>query len=617
MKVLLVTMPWHSLSYPSLALSILKRKAEIELPHVTVDQSYASLEFAEYVEALAPDPGWAVRYNSLGDTVFSGLGDWIFSSALKCKIAADLGEMRRAVLANGLDPAFVTRLHRIAPDFIERMANDVVQRNYDLVAFTSTFMQNAASLAAAKAIKARSPSTLIAMGGANCDGVQGTTLHRSFRFLDFVIRGEGERAFIGLLKAIEDDVEPTSVTGLCWRRADEDVVNADSGLLPITEMVEPNFWRYFETLAASPLRTYISPQLILEAARGCWWGEKHHCTFCGLNGSGMKFRSKDPHKVWHEIQAAVSTYKTLDVMMVDNIMDSRYVKTLLPKIAESDWDLRLHYEVKANLSPEDLRAFKRAKIEHIQPGIESLSTKVLRLMNKGTTGGQNVALLREAQNQNLTVSWNYLYGFPGEDEQDYLSVIAQMHNLVHLQPPSGAQRIAIERFSPLFNNPDLGVVKKLPAAFYKEIYALPEEVLQDLVFLFDAPQTGLRNDAEAKLQEAVARWRQEFNRSTLHAYETNGKLVIVDRRAGCVPRVHAFHTDFEIAGYLALEKSTTLSAVVRALETERITVDPNVAAQWWEDLRENGLVFVDGDRYTALATRDDPSNIRYDFGAAS
>jgi ribosomal peptide maturation radical SAM protein 1 len=330
----------------------------------------------------------------------------------------------------------------------------------------------------------------------------------------------------------------------------------------------------------------------------------------------MKFRSKDPHTVWHEIAAAVGAYKTLDVMMVDNIMDSRYVKALLPKIAQSDWDLRLHYEVKANLTPQDLRAFKGAKIEHIQPGIESLSTNVLRLMSKGTTGGQNVALLREAQNHNITVSWNYLYGFPGEDDEDYLSVVAQIHNLVHLQPPTGAQRIAVERFSPLFNNPALGVVRKRPAAFYNQIYDLPEEALQDLVFLFDAPPAGLRHEAEARLQEAVAQWRKDFDRSTLHAYETDGKLIVADRRAGRVPKIYAFHADFEIAGYLALEKSTTLSAVLRALDAERIAVDPDAVARWWDDLRENGLVFVDGDRYTALATRDDPSNIRFEFGAA-
>ena len=34
-----------------------------------------------------------------------------------------------------------------------------------------------------------------------------------------------------------------------------------------------------------------------ETARGCWWGERQHCTFCGLNGATMAFRSKTPERV--------------------------------------------------------------------------------------------------------------------------------------------------------------------------------------------------------------------------------------------------------------------------------------------------------------------------------
>lgn len=47
-----------------------------------------------------------------------------------------------------------------------------------------------------------------------------------------------------------------------------------------------------------PLQASFASLLVLEGARGCWWGEKHHCTFCGLNGSLMKFRSKPPKVLW-------------------------------------------------------------------------------------------------------------------------------------------------------------------------------------------------------------------------------------------------------------------------------------------------------------------------------
>ncbi len=616
MKVLLVTMPWHSLSYPSLALGILKNKAALQAPQVRVDECYASLRFAEYVFSLRPDPGWPVLYNTLSDTVFSGIGDWIFSSALNETNSWNAAKMERALRANDLDVEFANWLHGMTPHFIEKLATEIAAEAYDLVAFTTTFMQNAASIAAAREIKKRSPMTRIAMGGANCDAGQGVAMHRNFPWLDFVVRGEGERAFVQLLGALQNEREFASIDGLCWRDGATTVVNRDTGLLPVSEIAEPDFRAYFDSLDASPLRQYIKPQLVLEAARGCWWGEKHHCTFCGLNGTGMKFRSKSPDAVWAEIANAVTLHKNLDVMMVDNIMDVRYFKTLLPMVEDSGWDLRLHYEVKANLSPDDVAALKRAKVEHIQPGIESLSSRVLTLMNKGVSGGQNIALLREGMNQNLTVSWNYLYGFPGETDEDYAVIIEQIPNLYHLQPPTGAQRLAVERFSPLFNDPELGVRRKTPASFYRHIYDLPEAELEDLVFLFDYPPVGLQNDVEKALKDAVAAWRRAHNDSTLHAYDLGGSLMIEDRRAGHEPRVVVFEEPFEVAGYELLMKSLSVAALRRLLEQRAIEVAPERLERWLAYLRDAGLVFVDGDRYTALATVNNPTNIRFNLEVA-
>ena len=50
--------------------------------------------------------------------------------------------------------------------------------------------------------------------------------------------------------------------------------------------------------------------------------------------------------------------------------------------------LGVFYETKANLTKDQLRALREAGIGTIQPGIESLSTDVLRTMRKGTTAVQ-------------------------------------------------------------------------------------------------------------------------------------------------------------------------------------------------------------------------------------
>ncbi|MBV8581538.1 MAG: radical SAM protein, partial [Candidatus Eremiobacteraeota bacterium] len=320
--------------------------------------------------------------------------------------------------------------------------------------------------------------------------------------------------------------------------------------------------------------------------------------------------SKHPDRVWDDIAHLVARHQTLDVIMVDNILDHRYFQTLLPKVAASGWDLRVHYEIKANLKLEQMRMLREARITHVQPGIESLSSHVLDLMDKGVSGPQNIATIREGQNEGLTVSWNHLYGFPGETEADYESVVAQIPALVHLQPPSGAQRIAIERFSPYFNEPALGFDDKRPADFYPVVYDLPRETLEEMVFFFDASPHGIAGTLEDQLKGAIARWKDVHPTSTLHAEELADGWRFVDRRAGWPQRDHVFTGARDHAALAALFEPSSAASLQRALDARGIDAD----AAWIDDLlarlKTDGLAFEQRGKYVLVANRFDASTIK-------
>src|SRR5262249_29657454 len=150
--------------------------------------------------------------------------------------------------------------------------------------------------------------------------------------------------------------------------------------------------------------------LSFESARGCWWGEVAHCTFCGLNGATMAFRSKSAPRVLSEVLTLARKYRVLDLHAVDNILDHAYFEDLLPALAASGLDLSVFYEVKSNLKRHQLERLRDAGVDQIQPGIESLSTPILRLMRKGVTAWQNVRLLKWCAELGIDVLWNLLYG---------------------------------------------------------------------------------------------------------------------------------------------------------------------------------------------------------------
>jgi ribosomal peptide maturation radical SAM protein 1 len=477
-------------------------------------------------------------------------------------------------------------------------------------------MQNVPSLAMATELKRCRPDLRVVLGGGNCDGPMGLALHRNFPVLDFVVSGEGERALVALLDALENGPSPESlgaIGGLCWWRDGESVANTPAGeSLGMEAVPAANFDAYFAAIDAGPVREYLEPKLVHEAARGCWWGMRKHCTFCGLNGSSMAFRSKPAERVFTEICDDVARHRVLDVVMVDNIMDINYIGTLLPKLAETGWDLRVHYEVKSNLRREHVRALAAAGVVHIQPGIESLSTRVLKIMAKGVDGVTNVRLLRDCEDFCVTSPWNLLYGFPGEEPSDYWPIVVQFPNLSHLQPPRIATRIALERFSPYHQRPELGFGLRRPAAFYDHVYDLPVSELMDLVFIFDCQDAGIGGDVEKAILDGVAVWQDAYLTSTLTCERVGDELVVVDRRANREPREHVLREPWQVLGYELLMEGHGPISLAKALGHLAFAPGPADVEEWLSWLAGEGLVFGDSGRFVALATSGSPAKVPVD-----
>src|SRR4029450_7806053 len=149
-----------------------------------------------------------------------------------------------------------------------------------------------------------------------------------------------------LRQLLREAVSP-HVAGVATRGGDE---NAEPPLVEhLDSLPVPDFDEHFERIAKPAWAADVGVHLLLETSRGCWWGAKKHCTFCGLNGATMAYRSKSPERAFDEISELVSRYGVTRVECVDNILDNHYITTLFPRLAASGLNLELFYEVKANL----------------------------------------------------------------------------------------------------------------------------------------------------------------------------------------------------------------------------------------------------------------------------
>ncbi len=127
----------------------------------------------------------------------------------------------------------------------------------------------------------------------------------------------------------------------------------------------------------------------------------------------------------------------------------------------------------------------------VQPGIESLSTHVLKLMKKHSTGMRNLELMKWCTYYDINNLYNILVGFAGETPDDYRLQCDVIGKIPHLQPPYAIARARADRGSPMFTDPDQhGVGRLRPADCYRyHLSARPLRPRQDLL-LFRSRRAG-------------------------------------------------------------------------------------------------------------------------------
>src|SRR5678816_1821441 len=319
-------MPFGPVFSPSIGLSLLQ--AELAAHHLTARVHYFTIPFAE----------------AIGQAFYSGIaedgrpaledlaGEWLFSKAVFDTTAADDARYVEELLDEYYSNALIARLLRAREridTFLDECLETLMRDRPRIVGFTSIFQQHTASLALARRLKRQWPSTFVVFGGANCEGVMGAETVRSFPYVDAAVSGEADLVFPDLVRRVLDGVSVSGLPGVRTRdRAERDLAfgNLTSGPMvrDMDSLPQPDYGDYFDQFKASRFDRDWQPSVFLETSRGCWWGERMHCTFCGLNGKTMSYRSKSAPRALAELTHLASSYPGCDIQVVDNILDLKY-----------------------------------------------------------------------------------------------------------------------------------------------------------------------------------------------------------------------------------------------------------------------------------------------------
>src|SRR5262245_27809852 len=229
---------------------------------------------------------------------------------------------------------------RVVPT-LERLARDL---RPDVIGLSVMTFQRATAFKIVRLLRALLPQARFVAGGY--DPSLAPDAYEACEDIEFLVRGEGERTFRELLRAVEGRTDVSSIPGLSYRTAlgfnhnpDRPVAALASDPLELPNRAARVLGGY--TLLGRPVDA-------VETSRGC----TYDCSFCSIiEMRGRNFHPYSIERVLVDISDARSRGARAIFLVDDNItLDVRRFQKLCEAIVESEFN-DVDYAVQAMTAP--------------------------------------------------------------------------------------------------------------------------------------------------------------------------------------------------------------------------------------------------------------------------
>lgn len=484
-KAVIIVPPFHSVERPSIGAHIVQalcKERGIKLEVIYFNLSFAAFIGFENYKLICESQTSLL----LGESIFT-----IFDREAALNHVEFHTNINKTFLYSCLE-----KFGQMIDDFSKK-------DNAQIIGCSTMFQQNNASLFILNRLKKNNRNLITVLGGGGCSENQSIGLKNLVDkyypgAVDYIFSGETELAFADKILSLSENHSNSECL----------IIRPEIEII-MEEIPHPDYEDFFKQAAFC--EEGITPSTIwlpIEASRGCWWGMKSHCTFCALSKTGIIFRSKSFDRIHDNIRHITSQNLSKKIVFIDSIMPKDSPRSLFRHYKNKG--LYFYMEHKVPLNYNDAKIMAEAGVVAIQPGIESMSPRLLKLMGKGIHPYQNIELLRFCKMFDINVEWNFLHGIPGEVISDYKELLSFLGMLEHLNAPASLSEISIDRYSPYFNTPDkYGIANMRPVKTYSYCYPHDNE-LKEIFGCFEGDYSRLSHDFPdlfILLEECVEYWR--------------------------------------------------------------------------------------------------------------
>jgi anaerobic magnesium-protoporphyrin IX monomethyl ester cyclase len=295
--------------------------------------------------------------------------------------------------------------------------------------------QVAPAIEISSAIRVAHPEVPIVWGGYFPTLYPGAAINAPY--VDFVVRGEGERAMLDLLDRLptRDAASLREVRGLTWKDDGEVCHNPNSGFSPASDHPMLPYHR------VGDVRRYLRPSFmgsrtaVHQAAVGC----RYHCTFCGVvsmfNGFtslSTETRLEQSLKHLHDHFGADSI-QFYDHNFFDNEKSSLPMIEVLGRL-RMPWWCYARADTLAKFSPTTWQMLRKSRFTMAYIGAEAASDEVLNRMRKGSKVEHTFEVAHRCREYGVIPEFSFVLGGPEDPEGEIEKTFQFVRKLKTIHP---------------------------------------------------------------------------------------------------------------------------------------------------------------------------------------
>jgi hypothetical protein len=282
----------------------------------------------------------------------------------------------------------------------------------------------------AQTLKISRPDLKIVLGGPVMSLMAMPTLDellRNHRAVDAVVRFDGEIPLLGLARQVRaGEWEPQVVPGVSAldqgvARHAPPIAGPDLNSLPIPDYPPEDIARL------------NAPKLSVTQARGCYWGKCDYCDFVELYDGSPPYRGRRAEIVLAEIEDLISRYGIRQFTFITESIPPAFARRLSMLIIDRGIDISWDsFAMVDRRFDRDLLALMvRAGCGHLVIGMETMTTRVLKLVSKSADREENLRFLREAHAAGMKLTVNLIPDLPTTGYSEALASLADLTEMAN------------------------------------------------------------------------------------------------------------------------------------------------------------------------------------------